>query len=121
MLSEKDIYAFDSFQGFPDAGEKDKQAGSIKPRYKQYTVGYVKNYLENYGLCSLEIEQKVEFIEGWFPESFSLYNGDPISFLHLDVDLYQSYIDSLNYFYDLVLPGGVIAFDEYKDSDDLRK
>lgn len=30
-------------------------------------------------------------------------------------------MDSLEFFYELVLPGGVIAFDEYKNPKDIEK
>jgi len=38
--------------------------------------------------------------------------------LHIDVDLYQSYIDILENLYDLVSIGGVICFDEFLDQQE---
>lgn len=115
------IWAFDSFEGFPDAGERDRQLGPIKPVYKKYDIAYVKNYLLKFGLEEREIDSKIVFAKGWIPESFTQYDGGPVSFLSLDVDLYQSYMDSLEFWYDLVLPGGIIAFDEYKNTDEIKK
>lgn len=115
------IWAFDSFEGFPDAGEKDRQIGAIKPIYKKYDLTYVRNYLLKFGFEDREIDSKICFCKGWIPESFSQYDGGPVSFLSLDVDLYQPYIQSLEFWYDLVLPLGIIAFDEYKDAKDLKK
>lgn len=120
-LSSAKIYAFDSYKGFPDGSENDRSTGPIKPRYKKYDINFVKSGLLGCGFSSYDIDQSISFIEGWFPESFSEYDGGAISFLHLDVDLYQSYLDSLKFFYDIVLPGGIIAFDEYKDPDDMKK
>lgn len=36
-----------------------------------------------------------------------------ISLLHFDVDLYKPTLTALEYFWDAVVPGGVVAFDEY--------
>ena len=36
-----------------------------------------------------------------------------ISLLHLDVDLYEPTLAALKAFYPLVVPGGLVVFDEY--------
>jgi O-methyltransferase len=54
-------------------------------------------------------------VEGYFPAGFDRYSGEPIALLHLDVDLYQSHKHCLEWFEPLVAPGGVIAFDEYRN------
>ena len=43
------------------------------------------------------------------------------SFLHLDVDLYQSYKDCLEFFYPKLLKGGIVTFDEYTVDYELKK
>ena len=43
------------------------------------------------------------------------------SFLHLDVDLYQSYIDCLDALYERVVSGGIIAIDEYLNGIEYPK
>ncbi|NDG09881.1 MAG: hypothetical protein EB112_04210, partial [Actinobacteria bacterium] len=37
----------------------------------------------------------------------------PIAFLHIDLDLYEGYESALKLFYEQVVTGGVIFFDEY--------
>ena len=115
------IWAFDSFEEFPYAGENDRQTGPIKPVYKNYDIAWVKNYILKFGFEERDIDSKICFAKGWIPDSFTQYDGGPVSFLSLDVDLYQSYMDSLKFWYDLVLPGGIIAFDEYKNADEIKK
>ena len=39
--------------------------------------------------------------------------GLRISLLHLDLDLYEPTLVALKYLYPLVVPGGVVIFDEY--------
>jgi hypothetical protein len=33
--------------------------------------------------------------------------------VHIDVDLYQPYVDSIEFFYPRLLDGGVMVFDDY--------
>ena len=39
--------------------------------------------------------------------------GRRLRFVHLDVDNYESYTESLGFIYDLVVPGGIVVFDDY--------
>ena len=67
-----------------------------------------------------EIE-KINFVKGFFPESFQNYNSDKIDFLHLDVDLYNSYKNCLEFFWKYLNKGSLVLFDEYKSKSDLYK
>ena len=54
----------------------------------------------------------VHLIESEIKYSESFLN-QPIKILFFDCDLYESYLDGLNIFYDKVIKGGAIIFDEY--------
>ena len=58
----------------------------------------------------------VLFYPGWIPFSFKSVKSSKYSFVHIDVDLYQPTIDSLNYFWNLLVIGGVIVIDDYGSS-----
>ena len=58
------------------------------------------------------IQKKELFLKGFFPNSFQGFD-DEISFLHLDVDLYNSYKDCLEFFFPKLKKGGIVTFDEY--------
>lgn len=123
MNFETQIWAFDSFEGFPKFSIEDKgkyKTGFNKPIYKLYDVEYVKKTMKSYDIDVEQIE-KCKFIKGFFPESFKHYNGDSIDFLHIDVDLYNSYKHCLEYFWPYLKEGSVVVFDEYKNKDDLYK
>ena len=62
------------------------------------------------------VQNNVTLIKGFFDETLSKYNGESIALLHLDVDLYRSYKIALEHFWSLVAPGGIVLFDEYKNS-----
>ena len=54
----------------------------------------------------------VSLIKGTFKEVTPNFK-DKIAILHLDGDLYESYLTCLNNLYDNVVKNGVIIFDEY--------
>ena len=123
MNFDTKIWAFDSFQGFPNFTIEDQvkyKEGPNKAKYKLYDIEFVKKNMKSYGISEEEI-QKCNFIKGLFPESFKNYNEDCIDFLHLDVDLYDSYKHCLEYFWPYLKDGSVVVFDEYKNQTDLYK
>ena len=110
------VWAFDSFQGLPPAGKEDepdrapKRFAAGKLSTSEETV---RTRLLSYGMPRKGLD-RIVFVPGFFPHSFSRYTGGPIALFHLDVDLYQSYKDCLEYFEPMVVRGGVVAFDEYE-------
>ena len=50
-----------------------------------------------------------------FPNSYAknVIKNKKFKFVHLDVDNYQPYKESLEFFYDKMVPGGIILFDDY--------
>lgn len=55
----------------------------------------------------------IEYHQGWIPESFPDEPQARYRFVHIDVDLYQPTLDSLEYFYPKLVPGGYIVSDDY--------
>jgi len=117
-ISKKKIYAFDSFEGFPSeiSDKEDKNLSKIltysKWNYKMMTIDLVKKNLIENGISENDLDKRIIFKKGFFPKSFIGFNS-PISFLHLDVDLYNSYKDCLEFFYPKLIKGGIVTFDEY--------
>ena len=58
------------------------------------------------------LDKQIKLVKGFFHDSLPKFKGTKVSFLHLDVDLYQSYKETLEYFWPRVSTGGVILFDE---------
>jgi hypothetical protein len=119
LLSElegrgRKIWGFDSFEGFPETSNYDEtnRTGKNKGHYKTNKESVI-NYLLNSGVEKDFLDKYIQLVKGFFPNSFDVYEKKPIALLHLDCDLYQSYIDCLDFFYPLVQEGGVIAFDDY--------
>ena len=55
----------------------------------------------------------LKFYKGWIPERFKEVDNCKFSFVHIDVDLYQPTLKSLNFFYPRLVAGGCIVIDDY--------
>jgi predicted O-methyltransferase YrrM len=47
------------------------------------------------------------------PETFKEVKDSMFSFVHIDVDLYKTSMDCLDFFYKRMISGGLFVFDEY--------
>jgi O-methyltransferase len=103
--SGKSLYLFDSFKGLPKIhGEKD--AWFSEGEFGEVRVEDVEELLSDFG-------KMIVIRPGWIPETFAGLQSRSYAFAHLDLDLYQSTLDSCEYFYPRLVPGGVLLFDEY--------
>ena len=123
-LTQKQIYAFDSFEGFPDSGPNDSSAFNAADKfvYKSTSEEFVLQRLTRNGVSSSDIASKIKLVKGYFEKSLPNFNfSGKISFLHLDCDLYESYKVCLESLVENLADGAVILFDEYDSSSDLIK
>jgi hypothetical protein len=122
LVSDKKIYGFDSFEGFPKGTDKDSKSFSPDKKwlYKLMDVDVARNNIVQMGIKPADIDSRIFFVKGFFPESFKGFKEE-VALLHLDVDLYQSYKDCLSHFFPLLAKGGVILFDEYDHPKTLQK
>jgi hypothetical protein len=92
------IWGFDSFEGLPDDWRPDVGRGTFKRE----------------GLP--EVAPNAELVVGWFEETlpeFLAAHAEPVSFLHVDCDIYQSTKTIFHYLHDRIVPETIIVFDEY--------
>ncbi len=115
--SRRKIWGFDSFEGFPEPSVEDTSPRNPKKgEWAQADLRGVNLLLKNSGLGGEWVRANVTLVKGFFEDSLPKYTGGDIALLHIDADLYQSYKTTLEALYDLVVAGGVIAFDEYMGS-----
>ena len=107
------IIAYDTFKGTPDATELDGKWNAGISGTWNYSQEQVKENLLTAGL-DVEAISRIVFVEGELGTTLPYYDAGPIALLHLDVDLYESYKTALDFLYEHVVQGGVIAFDEYR-------
>jgi len=113
----KNLWGFDSFEGFPEPSEEDAGGSGKKVEKGGYRVDQetVHKLLWDCLQDDLFLRTHVTLVKGFFEEVLSqaAMRIPAVSLLHLDVDLAQSYTTCLEVLYPKVSPGGVIAFDEY--------
>lgn len=120
----RQIWAFDSFEGFPRLAPEDKATTDFEAslsEYRQFDIPYVTTTLRQFGISDSDINRRIAFAKGFIPDSLELFDKKPIALLHLDLDIYEPYKAALDYFWDFVSPGGIVAFDEYDKAFDVHK
>jgi hypothetical protein len=113
---ERNVWGFDSFEGFPEPSKED--GGPRNPKKGEWNYMKpkdIESILENVGINKKFLKNRVKIIPGFFKDSLREYDNSPIALLFIDVDLYKSYLDVLDKFYVLMSKGGIIIFDEYHD------
>lgn len=108
----KPVHLFDTFEGLPELCEKDNPKQFQKGRYAS-SFGIVKNYLNQYS--------EVYFYPGIFPSTAEPVKDKKFSFVHIDVDIYESTLNCLKFFYPRMSSGGVIISHDYPGSDGARR
>lgn len=101
----KNIIGIDSFEGLPAPTTHDNfhKQGDFKEVEYEAVYGYFKTLYRN-----------VELLKGFSPSIFEqIHPYRKFSFVHIDVDLYQSVAEGLAYFYPRLVDGGVILLDDY--------
>ncbi len=104
VCKNKDIYLFDSFEGFKET--------NIEKGIDNYNAGDFGDISHKEVSDFLSGCKNIKIIKGWFPESASDIASN-FSLIHLDVDLYQSTKDGLEFFWPKLSNGGVIIIDDY--------
>ena len=110
---ERHIFGFDTFEGLPNPSMLDGDWNSRVGGFWNYSREHVRDQLLLAGLDEEFISTNITLVPGEFSETLPNYDTGPIAFLHIDVDIYESYKVVLECLYDQVVPGGIIAFDEY--------
>jgi O-methyltransferase len=102
-------HVFDSFEGLsePDSSDapKDKRAYKWQKHDLAAPLERVQANLKRFAF--------VKYYQGWIPERFHEVKDRRFAFVHIDVDLYQPTHDSLAFFYERMIPGGIIICDDY--------
>lgn len=106
------VWAFDSFEGLPSPTMEDGVSAGFRGKFSA-KIGLVMGLLQEAELDDDFIKTQVRFVPGFFEDTMKNYRGPGIALLHIDVDLYKSYKTVLEALYPKVVPGGIIAFDEY--------
>jgi len=110
--TKKSLHLFDTFEGLPDKCAKDNPKHFQKGDYYA-SLESVKSYLKNYS--------NILFYKGLFPSTTELVKNTRFSFVHLDVDIYESTLNCLKFFYPRMSRGGVIISHDYPASKGVKQ
>jgi O-methyltransferase len=106
LAPERRIYLFDTFEGF---NQKDLQAETIsihKDAFKDTSLKYVKDFVGT--------DDKVIYCKGYFPETAKyVIQNEKFALVHIDCDIYEPIKASLEYFYPMMVKGGLIIVHDY--------
>jgi O-methyltransferase len=114
--SVKRVYGLDSFQGFDASVKRDLELGGADDSEKRVggfestSLAEVRHKVTRLGLAGC-----VTLLPGYFADTLKLLPETRYSFVHLDCDIYDSYWQTLAYFYPRMSAGGIILLDEYND------
>ena len=103
--SGRTLHLFDTFSGLPKPGVHDSS-----------------RFYEGSYSCSLEsVQQYVaglpcRFYQGFFPGTAGPVEQTNFSFVHLDVDLYESTLEGLKFFYPRMSRGAILISHDYQSA-----
>lgn len=100
----KVLHLFDTFEGMPevDAAIDGHRAGD----FADARFDDVRSFLAPFG-------ERIAFHKGYFPETAVGLEERRFALVYVDVDIYQSVKDALEFFYPRLVPGGVMVFDDF--------
>ena len=111
------VIGCDSFEGFPSPSEEDQlENGSFHERAVQGVFADTDYDALRSRIAALGYGGRVELLKGFFVDTLSQLSEVRFSLVHLDCDLYQSYLTCLEFLYPRLLKGGYMVFDEYDTS-----
>lgn len=120
--TSKKVYGFEGFEGLSNFNEKDgsnlENVGKLETGWNSGVVEEeIMKLCEIHNMDNVLAKTRSKIVKGDIFETLEPFleqtPGLRISLLHFDVDLYSVTKFSLDKLYDLVVPGGVVVFDEY--------
>ncbi len=106
-LPEIPVYLCDTFTGVP----REK----ISPKDSSYTGGEHADTSEEVttSLVNCLNLKQIHILKGIFPDETGRLCPDKLRFVHVDVDVYQSGKEVLNWVWPRLVSGGIVVFDDY--------
>lgn len=99
----KKLFMFDTFCGMP---QTDKSRDLHQPGdFADTAAAEVEAFVNAPGIAIIR--------KGLIPQTFAGLESRRFAFAHVDVDIYQSVVDSLDFIWPRLSPGGFAVFDDY--------
>lgn len=102
----------DSFAGLPEPGRSGHAEDVLdlsRIEYLEVPRAAVEALFDEFGV----LDDRIEFLQGWFHETLPSLRGRTFAVLRLDGDLYSSTMLSLENLYSGLSPGGFVIIDDF--------
>ena len=106
------VWVCDSFEGLPVPDLERYPIDAFWSAGAGEIAVPLESVRENFAAYAL-LDDRVEFLKGWFQDTMPTAPIDEIALLRLDGDLYQSTTEVLESLYSKVAPGGFVIIDDY--------
>lgn len=108
--TNRPFWLFDSFEGLSDPSPEKDGLTSVMD-----STGEARIFKVDYSKIEERFApfENVTLMQGWIPERFPEVEDRKFCFVHVDVDLYEPTWDAYSFFYDRMLPGGMMVCDDY--------
>lgn len=120
VQKNKQLYLYDSFEGFPEADKVDIRPVSGSLFQKGRNKADVSDVRQACKLLRID-PNRVHIHKGFFSKKVFKSAPQKIAFLHLDVDLYESHMICLESLYPLLVEGGILLLNDYPYLPGARK
>lgn len=106
----RDVWAFDSFEGLPQAGERDPDRARGWTGQLVASEAKLREAFERFAR-----PERLRVVKGWFEDTLPRTSPriDRVAILHADGDWYESVRLTLESFEPKVSPGGFVVIDDY--------
>ena len=108
---KRTIWLFDSFEGFPPPGQRDKKS-EVECYFQGLCKGAIDNVRDIFSKMGVSMDD-VKIVKGWLNATLKVEIPKEIALLHVDTDWYDSVKAPLDHLYSRVVPGGFIVVDDY--------
>lgn len=103
---DKKYYLLDTFNGMDEKySSKDEMIRSKNMGYTKDIYSDVKKTFQDY--------KNIKIIKGPVPETLDKVESEKVAFLSIDMNCVMPEISALEFFWDKIIPGGIILIDDY--------
>jgi len=103
-----DFFLFDSFEGLSSPTRED--VGPVgTQQWQEGDLATSESILRE----NMKEFRNIHILKGWIPARFHEVSTLKFKLVHIDVDLYAPTRDSLAFFYERLVDGGIIILDDY--------
>ncbi|MDL2217829.1 class I SAM-dependent methyltransferase [Christensenellaceae bacterium OttesenSCG-928-M15] len=110
LFYDRKLYLFDTFEGFT---ETDILA-NVESGFPRHGIGHFSGTSVELVMAKMPYPDNVIIKKGWVPDTFAGID-DRFCFVNLDMDLYPPMLAAIQFFYERMVPGGVMLLHDYYD------